>query len=309
MKKILCSLLIVCLIMSFSACKSKDDNATNTVGESVDQNTVSLVNDAYVTTADLLNNADSLGFKANYRKKFSYDNESGATGTSFVYNFVGKGEGSNYFYEIDSKTGGTDEHTMMYSDGKNVYGYKADTTYLITNDNSVVNHINDISKSVIMYNGSDFDVSDTIIMNTSSGGHAFMLTYDIESAEIDIANVFAPVYDEATKDYELKPISLIVSGIVDTKGRIVEETVSYVYSYEYEDMTTIDPDNAEAQGTMRTVTVTLEAELYYDYDLELITAPADITLLPEEGKSTEQTIKELSLTDFLKIGLQSTRNK
>ncbi len=310
MKKILCAILVLTLMVCFCACKDEGNDNTNATGDSVDQNTVSLVNVAYDNTEDLVENASALGFKINYRRKLTFGNESDALGLSVTYNFTGKGEGSKFFYETESKSGGTDEHTMMYGDGKNIYGYKAETTYLVSNDNLTADYIGKISENITVFNASDFEVIDTVIMNTSSGGHAFMLTYDIKTVEFDPADVFGPLYAEGFTEYELKPMSLTVSGIIDTEGRITEERVSYAYSYEYEDMTGVDPDNSEAQGVMKNATVKLDAEMYYDYDIESIKVPSEITLLPEEGEQEEETdeLRELSLTDFLKIGQQSSDN-
>ncbi len=307
MKRILCALLCVSLLFCLSACKDKKDDANNTVGDKVNQNTVSLVNIAYDDTEELVESLETLGYEITYRRNLTYGEESDALGISITYDFIGKGEGRKFFYETDVK-GNDDAYIMMYSDGENIYGYKADTTYLLVNDNLTNAYIDEFSDNVTIFNASDFDVIDTVIMDTSLGGHAFILTYDVKSADFDPAEVFGPLYAEAATDYELKPTSLKVSGIINSDGRITEQTVSYEYTYQYEDMSDVDPDNEDASGVMKNATVRLEAAIMLNFDLDNISAPADIDLLPED-ESEQTDIKELSLTDFLKIGQQSAENK
>ncbi len=314
MKKIL-ALLLVCLItVSLCSCGKKDGNTTNTAGDSVDQNTISLVNASFDTTAESLVDAESLGVEINYRRNLIFGEESQSIFLGLTYNRIGSGDDKQFMYEHETKSGDTGETVIMYSDGKNIYGYKNDTTYLLVKDNLTNGYITDIEDDISVFDSSDFEVLDTVILDTSSGGHAFIIKYKADDKNFDPKDVFGPLYAEGDAEIEVKPISLSVSGIIDTEGRIIEETITYEYSYEYEDMSQVDPDNSEAKGTTKTATVKLVTEAKFNHNLSSVSVPSGLTVLPEnggnEGEEEEQVeIKELSLTDFLKIGQQSSENK
>lgn len=307
MKKILAVILVAVLGLTMCACGKKKDDIKNTAGDSVDQNTISLVNAAFDKTSESIADAEALGVKMSYRRNLTYGEVSQSAFLSLDYKYIGTGADKQFLYEHEAKSGDTEDIVAMYSDGKNIYGFKADTTYLLVNDNITNDYINSIQSDISVLDTSDLEVIDTVILDTSSGGHAFVIKYKADDDGFDPKEAFGPLYAEGDMEIETKPISLSVSGTIDTEGRLIDETVTYEYSYEYEDMSEVDPENSEAKGTMKTANVKLVAEAKFTHDQSNISAPSDMTLLPEvevEGEEKPQ-IKELSLTDFLKLGQQN----
>ena len=312
MKKILAVVLVVILALSICACGKEKDDIKNTTGDSVDQNTISLVNTAFGKTADSVSGAEALGVKMSYRCNLTKGEDGQSAFRSKDYKYIGTGADKQFLYEY-GKSGDTEDSVAMYSDGKNIYGFKVDTTYLLVNDNNTNDYINNIHNNISILDTSNLEVVDTIILNTSSGGHAFVIKYKADDKGFDPTEAFKPLFDEDVLNIktesvlETKPVSLSVSGTIDTEGRLIDETVTYEYSYEYEDNSQVDPDNPEAQGTIKTANVKLVAEGKFTYNQSSISAPSGMTLLPEvevEGEEKPQ-IKELSLTDFLKLSQQS----
>ncbi len=312
MKKIFAVILVAILVLSMCACGKEKEDIKNTTGDSVDQNTISLVNNAFDKTAVSITGAEALGFKMSYRRNLTYGEDSQSDFLSLDYKYIGTGANKQFLYEHEVKSGGIDDSVAMYSDGKNIYGFKVDTTYLLVNDKATNDYINDIHNNITVFDASDLEVVDTVILNTSSGGHAFVIKYKADDKGFDPKKAFGPFFAEGDLEMETKPVSLSVSGTIDTEGRLIDETVTYEYSYEYEDKSEVDPDNSEAKGTMKTANVKLVAEAKFTYNQSGISAPSGMTLLPEvevEGEEKPQ-IKELSLHDFLQLGQQKeTDNK
>ncbi len=303
MKKILCALLAVVMLLGLSACKKEKGGATNTVGDSVDENTVSLVNVAFSSTKEIVENAKSLGFEVNYRRNLTYDNDkSDAMRISLMYNYAGADDSKQFVYKHSVKSSTSNDDTMLYTDSKNIYGFKASETYLITNNNLAKEYLADFDENVTIYDASDLKATSTVVMDTNSGGHVFVIEYECDG--FDAADVFGPLYAEGSLELEIKPISLSISGTIDTEGRLLNETIKYVYKYEYLDNSEEDPDNSEPSGVKKTAKVELVAELEYDYDFSVVKAPSEMTI-PSSNDGTEDKIKELSITDFLKLGQQN----
>ena len=313
MKKILALVLVGLMIVSLCSCGKKEEETNNTASDTVNQNTISLVNASFDTTGETLSDAEALGVKVNFRRNSVIGEESQSMYLGLRYDRIGTGEGKKFLYEHEVKSGDTSDSVIMYSDGKNIYGYKADTSYLLVNDNITNDYINEIEKDIEVFDSSDFEVLDTVIIDTSSGGHAFVIKYKPDDSDFDPKEVFGPLFAEGEAEVEIKPVSLSVSGIIDTEGRLLEQAVTFEYTYEYEDMSNVDPENVDAKGEMKTVAVKLVTEAKFNHDLTSISAPDGLTLLPEDEESEGEDedkpeIKELSLSDFLKLGQQSGEN-
>ena len=308
MKKLTVIAMSLILAISFTACgKTTKRTSGEIVEPQVDKNTVSLVNDAYKVTGDALKSASALSYTANYKKEVAVDDTTTASRLTATYDFVTDASGRIFSYSESARSDTVSTTMKMYDDHKYVYGLYADTEYIITRNDATNSFIGTLPECVELVDGTAFAVKDTIVVDTDGGGHGFVLEYEPTDKNFKPEDVFGPFYSEA----ELSPTAtgLRVSGIIDTSGKLVSETVTYTFTYPVETEVVrddVDPDNSGAQTTekvTKTVKVTLIAEYTFDYSLSAVAVPDGITVVKEaaEGEEAPTLPKELSITDFRKL--------
>lgn len=308
MKKLTIFVLSLVLALSFTAC-GKDVKRTSggIVDQTIDKNTVSLVNDAYKATGDAIKSASALGYTANYKKEVAIDDTTTASRLTRTYDFITGAAGKTFSYSEAARSDTVSTTMKMYDDLKYIYGYYADTEYIITRNDSSAAFINALPESLELVDGTAFAVKDTIVVDTDGGGHGFVLEYEPTDKNFKPDEVYGPLYAET----ELAPtaVGLRISGIIDASGKITSETVTYTFTYPIETEVAkddVDPDNSGVSATekvTKTVKVTLTAEYTFNYALDAVAVPDGITVVPEtaEGEEKPQLPKELSITDFTKL--------
>lgn len=306
MKKIICLLLVFMFMFTLTACGGGDKNTTSNSSEYiVDSNTVTLVNDAYKKTGEVLNDISALGYVVDYKRSMKVDDVTTAVRMGVEYDFIKNENGIIISLGEIAKNDQTSKEFYLYDDTKNIYATYAGTEYIITRNDAATETLTKRIDSLEYVDGSAFKVLDTVVVDTASGGHGFVLKYDPVESGFDVAKVFGPLYSE--KDYVVKPTGLKISGIIDTEGRLVSQTVTYSYSYDYEEEVTnpnIDPDNSDAATTQKvkkTANFELVAEYGFNYNITEIAVPDGIALIPAEPAEDYKKPKELSIDDFNKL--------
>ena len=320
MKRIICALLVGAMLLMLCACGGKKGNSETASGSYADENTISIVNSAYEKTENTIKDISAIGFELKVTKTVKLGDNSEAQMFKKVYNSLGDG---TYFYQSTEKADDIDKTLMIYNDNKNIYGYNAETTYLLSKNNNTDEYVGKLGSIISVYNASKLKVVDTVIIDASNDGHGFLLEYDFNDQGFDPEAVFgSDMYSEIKDNKDIKPVGLRVSGIINKDGQLTSQTLTYTYTYEYEEEVTdptIDPDNSDASNLAtkvekKTATVELVAERSLNYSINKINVPSDITVLPDEtqegdgeneGDEDEDeekiTLKELSISDFLKL--------
>ena len=317
MKRFVCALLIAVMLLMLCACGGKKGDSGTASGNHADENTITIVNSAYEKTENVIKEISAIGFEIKVTKTVKLDDNSKAQMFKKVYNSLGDG---TYFYQSIEKADDVDKTLMIYNDNKNLYGYNAETTYLLAKKDATNEYVDKLDSIISIYNASKIKVIDA-----SNDGHGFLLEYDFNDQGFDAEAVFgSDMYSEIKDDKKIKPVGLRVSGIINKDGQITSQILTYTYTYEYEEEVTdptIDPDNSDASNLAtkvekKTATVELVAERSLNYGINKLNVPSDITVLPDEtqegeggsevdeedGEDEEEIIlKELSISDFLKL--------
>lgn len=317
MKKILCLVLVLMMVLPFAACKDKgketNGGADNFV---VDEKTVTLVNNAFAETEKTLKEINALGFKRDIVLNVTAEGKTVSSRMGVDCEFIKDGTALKIASTTISTSDVMDMKAVYYSDGTTTYASTADTTYLITANNDLKKYLSGlatINEKEDIFNSSAIQPVNTKIVNTSEKGYGFILDYPTDNMPEDFKNLFG----EVLKSFgdKIKPAGLKVSGIIDEKGRLTAETVTYSFTYDYEVEVESeeDPDNEDAdtepKKETRTATVEVSAQFSFEYGIAEIDMPDEIEL-PSDDKDDEDDkdddkkptkLRELSISDFNKL--------
>ena len=312
MKRVLCFALAALMLLSFAACKDEGkktgtDASTELV---VAEKTVTIVNNAFGETEKALKEATALGFERNVILNITAEGKTVSTRGGVQCEFIKDGTSLKIASETAVVSDTIDTKAVYYSDGTSAYASTADTTYLITFNDDLKKYLEGISvidEKQDVFNSSSVEPINTKIVNTSDNGYGFILDYPTDKLPEDFQNFFGSSL-EAYKD-TAKPQGLKISGIIDEKGRLTAETVTYTLTYDYEVEVDVaqDPDNkstsSETVKETRTATAELSVQLTFKYSVTEIAVPDEIEIPSEKTESDEKPVKlkELSITDFNKL--------
>lgn len=324
MRKVLCLALVLLLVFSFAACKEEGNKTNGDLGEQiVDKKTVELVNNAFAETEKVLKEVTALGLKRNVVLNVTAEGKTVSTRSGVECEFVKDGTTLKVASETAMTSDLMDMKAVYYSDGTTTYASTADTTYLITANDALKEYLNGliaINEKDDIFNSSSIEPINTKIVNTSEKGYGFILDYPTDKMPDDFNNFFG----ESLKQFgdTTKPTGLRVSGIIDEKGRLTAETVTYTFTYEYEVEVESeeDPDNetadTEPKKEKRTATVEISAQMSFEYGITEIDQPDEIEIPATENEDDKdddkddddkdddkkpQKLKELSISDFNKL--------
>lgn len=304
MKKLFALALAVVMVLSFAACGKEKRPGNNTSGQSVDSNTLEIVNNAYTATKTALENAKAMGYSGTIVKSVTIDDVITSQRNSINFKYADGDSGRAFAVETVSKSGDTSEEVQLYNNGENLYGYKAGTTYVLSKNKDTDAYVEELFKEIGFIDASAVKVLNTTIVDTSTGGHGFVLDYDFNDAAFDPETMIGTAFfNEKADGKNVTVTGLCVSGIIDTKGRLTAQNVTFEYTYtvDAEVPNDVDPDNSGVSETTKTVTKTVSNKISFDfafnYELETVTSP-DHIVIGGEG-AAEPT--EISISDFNKL--------
>lgn len=318
MKKILCLALALMMLLSFAACKDEGKETGGNAGEEmvVDEKTVSIVNNAFTETENAIKSATALGIERNIILNITAEGKTTSSRSGFGCTFIKDGASLKIAGETAITGDAVDVKAVYYSDGTTAYASTADTTYLITANDDLKAYLEGltvIDEKSDVFNSSSVEPINTRIVNTSVKGYGFILDYPTDKLPEDFQNFFGDSL--ARFGDTVKPQGLKISGIIDEKGRLTNETVTYTFTYDYEVevVSDADPDNpstdTEPKKETRTATVELSAQLVFEYGVTEIELPDEIELPQSDGGEDgddKPALKELSITDFNKLVAEET---
>lgn len=317
MKRVLCLALVFLMVFAFASCKEEGSKTNGDLNEQVvDKKTVELVNNAFAETEKVLKEVTALGFKRNVILNVTAEGKTVSTRSGVECEFVKDGDTLKVASETAMTSDLMDMKAVYYSDGTTTYASTADTTYLITSNNALKEYLNGlivINEKDDIFNSSSIEPINTKIVNTSEKGYGFILDYSTDKMPEDFENVFG----EHLKQFgqNTKPTNLRVSGIIDEKGRLTAETVTYTFTYEYEVEVESeeDPDNetadTEPKKEKKTATVEISAQMSFEYGITEVEQPDEIEIPATENEDNNQDdddkktekLRELSISDFNKL--------
>ncbi len=323
MKKILCLMIAVLMLTLLCACGDKKPENTAS-GYTVDNATIDIVNNAYVATQTALQNATSLGFNGNAVKSATVDEKTTSARLSVSLDYMNSEKGKVFGCETIAKSGENSEVVQFYNTGEVFYGYKAGANYIIAKDKNLDAFVEDLFKDIEFFNASSITVLDTVIVKTDNGGYGFVLEYDFNDADFDAEKeIGKEFYSEKSAGMSVTATGLRVSGIIDTKGRLSTQSVTYTYTYPIEVEVQIqdaDPDNsgvATTEKVTKTVSNEISFEFNFKYDITEVDVP-DRIVLPEPdgeqgGEDSDEDKKptkyiEVSIIEFNKLSANQTSN-
>lgn len=312
MKKILCLILILVLSIAFVGC-GNDANQTNgnVSGEGADAVTIEIVNNAYAATKKAIKDSTAMGFDCSLKITATLDEQTVANRIGTKVSYLTVGNDKLVASEMVIKSGDENTTVLIYDDTKNVYGVKAGTTYILSDNDDTKKYVNSLTDLVQFFDASKRKVLETVIVNADGGGYGFVLEYAVDEDNSELKNLFGEeIYDALEQlGAKITVTGLRVSGIIDSEGKMISETVTYSYTYPVEvkvDADEVDPNNPEASlENGKTETKTTKAEIVmqmnYDYDLTEITAPDGVTVIPENAPEDYKKPTLISLADFSKL--------
>lgn len=306
MKKVLCLVFALLLLFSFSACGDKKGNTTSDVmAEHVDENTISIVNDAFKTTAAAMTSVSSLGFASDNRKNVTVDEISTGKRISESVSYK-KGEMRYVAYSVTERSDGSEINKNYYTDGSSYYAATTEKTYALPKDAKTEEFIMGFMSRPGIVDASTYNAINTNIVNAADGGYGFVITYDPASSDFDAKSYFGTLYD--TKEgLELSVKGLKISGIIGDDGRLKNERITYTYTYEFEEEvvdTTIDPDNTGSNGptlVKKTATVELSSEITVDFGVTEVEVPEKVVIPQPDTEGKVEKLKEISLAEYDKL--------
>lgn len=334
MKRIIALTVVFIMIFSFAACGKKDrDNTVS--GQVVDNNTIEIVNNAYKTTEDLLKTVQALDVQSTVVKTTTADGESLSERVTSKMSFVNSETGKSYALGSVIKSGDISDEMQMYCDGKNTYGARAGKTYILSKNKDTDAYVDGVFAGIKIGKVSDVTVVNTTIVNTSTGGHGFVLEYDCSN--IDAEKLFGAYFTEKKAGFEVKFTKLTASGIVDSEGRITAQTITLEYTYDVTLGTSSEDTSSESTSSnatssndkkttssettsskdiaIETVTKTVTAKLSIDntfkYDIDTVKVP-DLVVIGKDEDGNDIKHDEISIQDFTGLAAgssESTENK
>ena len=328
MKRIIALAVVFIMVFSFAACgeKVRDNTASSQV---VDSNTVDIVNNAYKTTEDLLKKIQALDVQSTVVKTLTSDGESFSERVTSKMSFVNSEAGKSYALGTVIKNGDVSDEMQMYCDGKNTYGARAGKTYILSKNKDTDAYVDGVFAGIKIGKVSDAKVVNTTIVNTSTGGHGFVLEYDC--SKIDAEKLFGDYFTEKKAGIDVKFTKLTASGIVDSEGRITAQTITLEYTY---DVSTADSsDNTSSESTssdatsskdkkttsseiassvvaepvIKTVTAKLSIDNTFKYDIDTVKVP-DLVVIGTDEDGNEIKHDEISIQDFTGLASGSSEN-
>lgn len=320
MKRIIAFAVVFIMIFSFAACGKKDrDNTVS--GQVVDNNTIEIVNNAYKTTEDLLKSIKALDVQSTVVKTLTSDGESFSERVTSKMSFVNSENGKSYALGTVIKSGDVSDEMQMYCDGKNTYGARAGKTYILSKNKDTDAYVDGVFAGIKIGKVADATVVNTTIVNTSTGGHGFVLEYDCSN--IDAEKLFGTYFTEKKAGFEVKFTKLTASGIVDSEGRITAQTITLEYTYDVSISASSEDTSSESTSSnatssndkkttssettsskdiaIETVTKTVSAKLSIDntfkYDIDTIKVP-DLVVIGKDEDGNDIKHDEISIQDF-----------
>lgn len=323
MKKIFALLLVAVMLFSFAACGDEEKRQSGvSSGNSVDQNTLNIVETAFATTQKHLDSAKALGYNISVVSSFKVDDVVTSSRVSSKLQYVTNDDGRKFAVESEARSGEIAELVQLYSDGKKNYGYKAGATYELSGK-EVDSYINEQFALVKLWDTTDFKALDTKTVKTSSGGHGFVITYDVADTNVTIDKVLESVTGIDVSGMigtteGIKITGFLASGIVDETGKLATETVTLKYEYtvnvevpnEETEVEGEEPEESKpAETVAKTVSCELSIDIVLDYDVSEITVPDKMTgvEIPEGDEETKKP-DEISIPDFLKLSTNASTN-
>lgn len=330
MKRIIALTVVFIMIFSFAACGKKDrDNTVS--GQVVDNNTIEIVNNAYKTTEDLLKTVQALDVQSTVVKTTTADGESLSERVTSKMSFVNSETGKSYALGSVIKSGDVSDEMQMYCDGKNTYGARAGKTYILSKNKDTDAYVDGVFAGIKIGKVSDVTVVNTTIVNTSTGGHGFVLEYDCSN--IDAEKLFGAYFTEKKAGFEVKFTKLTASGIVDSEGRITAQTITLEYTYDVTLGTSSEDTSSESTSSnatssndkkttssettsskdiaIETVTKTVTAKLSIDntfkYDIDTVKVP-DLVVIGKDEDGNDIKHDEISIQDFTGLAAGSSDN-
>lgn len=294
MKKISALLLALILIFGLAACGGDGSDKTVSAGEVVDQNTVDIVSNAYSVTKAALANAKALSYSGNAVVSTTVDGATVSVRTTVNLDYIDTDDGRTFAASVISKSGEASEECQLYGNGTDTYGYKVGTTYLLSKKEATTKYIDELFGEIEYLDLSAVNVLKTTIVDTSVGGHGFVLDLDFNDTSFDPETVFGSnLYAEKSAGIETKPTALSVSGIIDAEGRLTEQKVTFKYNYDVVASTGSDVSSTESAG--KNVTAELTVTSTFKYDLASVQMPDRIDL--GDGENSKKPT-EISVQDF-----------
>lgn len=311
MKKIVALLLALAMLLSFAACGGSDEKKNNTSAPAVEKNTVDIVNNAYAATSKVLKDAKAIGYSGTIVKSATVDGDTVSARMGFDIEYLDTDTGRKFGCKMVAKSGDMSEEKQLYDDTENLYGYKAGTTYLLSDNKETEAVVEGLFKDIEFMDATKITVLSTKIVDTVGDGHGFVLEYDFNDEDFDPEEVIGTdLFNEKQLGLEIKMTGLRISGIVDSEGRLTSQKVTFEYSYEIEVEQVnedVDPDNSDAvtvEKVKKTVTNVITAEFNFDYDVVEVDVPDLITVMGSEGEGDgdekPKKPEEISMTDFMK---------
>ncbi len=302
MKKISALLLALLLVLSLAACGGDGSDKTASGGEAVDQNTVDIVSNAYTATKAALANAKALSYTGNAVSSATVDGATLSVRTTVNMDYIDSDAGRTFAASIIAKSGEASEECQLYGNGTDTYGYKVGTTYLLSKKEATTKYIDEIFSEIEYLDLSAVKVLKTTIVDTSVGGHGFVLDLDFNDTAFDPEAVFgANLYAEKSAGIETKPTALSVSGIIDSAGRLTEQKVTFKYNYDV--VTSTGSEASSTEAVSKNVAAELTVTSTFKYDLASVQIPDRIDLGDgENGKKPA----EISIQDFTALTSSGT---
>ena len=317
MKKIFALFLVAVMLFSFAACGSEEEKRQSGVssGNSVDQNTLNIVETAFGTTQNHLDSAKALGYSISVVSSFKVDDVVTSSRVSSKLQYITNDEGRKFSAVSEIRSGESAELVQLYSDGKKNYGYKAGATYELSGKD-VDGYIAEQFELVKLWDTTDFKALDTKTVKTSTGGHGFVITYDVADSNVTIDKVLASitgidVSGMISTTEGVKITGFLASGIVDETGKLATETVTLKYEYTVnvevsDEETEVEGEETDESKPVETVEKKVSCELnidiVLDYDVSEISIPDKMTgiEIPEDDEETKKP-DEISIPDFNKL--------
>lgn len=317
MKKIFALILVFAMVLSFAACGDDDDRNSSASNDTVEQNTVDVVNNAYITTAKALAEAKALGYKGNMVKSATVDGVTSSFRMTLDFDYNTTDAGRVFAVDIVTKSGELSDEVQMYDDTVNFYGNRAGATYLLSDNKDTDAFVEDLFKDIEFMDATKITVLSTKIVDTVGNGHGFVLDYDFNDEDFNAEEVIGTdLFSEREAGLPVKVTGLRVSGIIDSEGRLTSQRVEFKYEYSVEievPKNDVDPDNSEITETTekitKLITNVISVEFYFDYDLSEVEVPDLIKVLnPDgetEGDEEPEKYDEISISDFQKLSVST----
>ena len=331
MKKVIALALVFIMVFSFAACGKKDRN--NTVsGQVVDNNTIEIVDNAYKTTEDLLKSIKALDVQSNIVKITTADGESLSERVTSKISFINSDTGKSYALGTVIKSGDVSDEMQMYCDGKNTYGARAGKTYILSKNKDTDAYVDGVFAGIKVGKVADVTVVNTTIVNTSTGGHGFVLEYDCSN--IDAEKLFGTYFTEKKAGFDVKFTKLTASGIVDSEGRLTAQTISLEYTYDVKISTSSEGTSSESTSSnatssnktsskqttssedassvvteevKKTVSAKLSIDNTFKYDIDTVKVP-DLVVIGKDEDGNDIKHDEISIQDFTGLAAGSSES-